>query len=271
MKLVRAEKVNSERFLRACRIQLLRDPVTNVLPLGDIYQPLLRACTVFGAFENNVVVGVCSVFRGFRTPSVVLGTAEPHVRQTLIEKALDEVSEEFISPCEADDIDLFEKCATVLESHLEQQMIATSTKQHGTESIDVMRVHKSCLELLDRFYTQHQAQVWYPLQFAVGPYFCVERQGEIVSAAGVHAVTPKIAQIGNVLTDEAWRRRGFAAACTAALTKKLASDERIVSLFVRKDNTPAIHMYEKLGFRTVRDITFVAMSKRKNSKPSDAL
>lgn len=98
------EKVTSERLLRACRRQLLRDSVTNVLPLCDLYLPLFRMCTVYGAVEHDAVLGVCSVFRGFKEPSVVLGTAEPEVKQILIQRTMREISRSFISLCEADDV-----------------------------------------------------------------------------------------------------------------------------------------------------------------------
>jgi GNAT superfamily N-acetyltransferase len=260
VKRVHVEKVTSERLLRACRRQLIPDPETNVLPLCDLYLPLFRKCTVYGAVEHDAVLGVCSVFQGFKEPSVVLGTAEPEVKKTLIERALREISEGFISLCEADDVALFEAFARVLGSHREQQMTTASPKLYGTD-VDVARVRRNELELLDKFYTEHWAQAWCRLQFSIGPYFCVKRHGGIVSAAGVHAVAPKVAQIGNVFTDEAWRGRGFGRACTQAVAFELASHGRILSLFVRIDNAPAIRMYEKMGFRKARDIILVRMSK----------
>lgn len=84
----------------------------------------------------------------------------------------------------------------------------------------------------------------------------MKRHGKIVSAAGVHAVAPKIAQIGNVLADEEWR----------AVTTELASHGRILSLFVRKDNAPATRMYEQMGFRKARDIILARMSKTKKAR-----
>lgn len=141
-------------------------------------------------------------------------------------------------------------------------MTTASPRLYGTD-VDVTRVRRNELELLDKFYTQHLAQAWCRLQFSVGPYFCVKRHGKIVSAAGVHAVAPKIAQIGNVLTDEGWRGRGFGRACTRAVATELASHGRILSLFVRKDNAPATRMYEQMGFRKARDIILARMSKTK--------
>ena len=72
----------------------------------------------------------------------------------------------------------------------------------------------------------------------------------------------QIAQLGNIITDETHRNRGFATACTGALAAELASERRIISLFVKKSNAPAIHMYEKLAFRKAGEIAFLAMQKK---------
>lgn len=72
----------------------------------------------------------------------------------------------------------------------------------------------------------------------------MKKNDRIVSAAGVHLVTPQIAQLGNIVTDEDRRNRGFATAYTSTLAKDPASKKRIISLFVKTDNESAIHIYE---------------------------
>jgi len=253
-------KVTSAGLLRACRRLLAQNPVANVLPLGDLYSPLLRVSDVYSAIEDNQVVGVCTIYRAFSTPSIVFGTATPEVKRALLENALSEISDEFISLCHPDDADLFKEYSTVVHCHFEQQMVADPPR-HIECNIEVVKVRKNELELLNKFYVDHHAEAWTPIQFRAGPYYCVRRDGKIVSAAGVHLVAPQIAQLGNIVTDEAYRNRGFATACTNALVTDLASKGRIISLFVRIDNAPAIHMYEKLGFHKARDIVFLVMRK----------
>lgn len=56
--------------------------------------------------------------------------------------------------------------------------------------------------------------------------------------------------IGNVFTRPDWRGRGLAARCTAAVVREaLDAGLNPIVLNVRIDNAPAIHVYEKLGFR----------------------
>jgi ribosomal protein S18 acetylase RimI-like enzyme len=240
---------------------LAQDPIANVLPLGDLYSPLFQVSDVYSAIKSDQVVGVCATYRAFPMPSIVLGTATPEVKQALVKKALSEISNEFISLCQPTDVDLFKEYSTTLHSHLEQQMIADPPKKFACGAIKVEKVNKNDLESLNKFYADHSAEAWVPIQFRAGPYYCVKHQGKIVSAAGVHLVTPQIAQLGNIITDEAYRNRGFATACTSNLAANLASKGRIISLFVRKDNASAIHIYEKMGFYKAREIVFIVMRK----------
>lgn len=265
---VHIRKATSASLLRACRKLLAEDPIANVLPLGDLYSPLLQVSDVYSAIKSSQVVGVCAIYRAFSTPSIVFGAAEPEVNQALVEKALGEVSDEFISLCQPNDVDLFKEYSIILHSHLEQQMIADPPKKIDCSDIKVEKVRKNELELLKKFYVNHNAEAWVQIQFRAGPYYRVKHGDKIVSAAGVHLVAPQIAQLGNIVTDEAHRNRGFATACTNALAADLASKGRIISLFVRMGNAPAIHVYEKLGFYKTHEIAFLVM--RKNSVRTSA-
>lgn len=254
-------RVISASLVRTCRRFLAQNPIVNVLPLGDLYSPLLQVSDVYSAIKSSRVVGVCAIYRAFSTPSIVFGTATPEIKQVLLEKALTEISDEFISLCLPSDVDLFKEYSTILHYHPEQQMVANPPKKIEHSDIKVEKVSKKELELLNRFYIKHRAEAWVPIQFKAGPYYCVKHDDKIVSAAGIHLVTPQITQLGNIITDEAYRNQGFATVCTNVLVADLASRGRIISLFVRTDNAPAIHLYEKLGFYKTRDITFLVMQK----------
>ena len=255
-------KITSTELIHACRKYLAQDPVSNVLPLGDLYPPLFQASDVYCAVERKRVIGVCAIYRAFLKPSVVLGTAVQNVKEALVKKALGEISDEFVSLCPPDEVNLLKDYSSVLRHHREQQMIANPPMQIEYGDIKAEKVKKNDLDLLNEFY-EPRTEAWVPIQFRAGPYYCVRRDGKIVSVAGVHLVTPQIAQLGNIITDEAYRNQGFATACTGVLAADLASKGRVISLFVRADNEPAIHVYKKLGFRKARDISFLILRKNK--------
>jgi len=260
--MLKIRKAVSASLQADCREHLAKEPVSNVLLLGDLYAPLLRVSTIHVATEDSRIVGVCSIYRAFSTPSIVFQAATLEIKQALVEKALGEVPSEFISLCQPEEIDLFKKRSVILQHRPEQHMVASPPKSVGFNGFEVARVKENELELLNRFYVEHRSEAWTPIQFEAGPYYCVKQEGKIVSAAGVHVVAPQIAQLGNIVTDEAFRNRGFATACTSVLSADLASDGRIVGLFVRVENAPAIHMYEQLGFVKKRDVAFLFMRKK---------
>jgi ribosomal protein S18 acetylase RimI-like enzyme len=254
------EGVNPHQLGKARKF-LAENPVFNVLPLGDTYAPLLGVSKLFIATEGSAVTGVCSVYHPFNgKPSVALSTATPETKRALLGIALRRVSGEFITLCSRDEVEVVKAHATVLRLEFELQMVANPPK-HIKSNVKVSRARKKDVEGLDRFYSEQDSRAWTPLQFKVGPFYCVKRNGKIVSAAGTHLKTPQIACIGSIATSEAYRRQGFAAACTSALASDLASKGRIISLFVRCDNKPAISMYEKLGFRKIRETALITARK----------
>jgi predicted GNAT family acetyltransferase len=118
-------------------------------------------------------------------------------------------------------------------------MVANSPKQVKLDNIKVIRVREEELENLDNFYREHRSEAWTKLQFWVGPFHCVKQDGKIVSTAGTRVRTTQIANLGNIITDEAYRKQGFATACISTLASNLSSKRRIISLFVETENKPA--------------------------------
>lgn len=58
----------------------------------------------------------------------------------------------------------------------------------------------------------------------------------------------KVAVIEEVLTKEEFRNRGFATSVVSMLTEDLIKRGKVTSLYVREDNSHAIHVYMKIGF-----------------------
>ncbi len=255
------ESVTSARALRSCRVFLSTDPVSNVLPLGDVYDPLIQVSEISRAVQEGKTIGICTVFRAFSLPSLALSTGSTEVKSALIDKAMKRIDDEFITLVPPDDEQLFLEKAHVVQSRKEQQMIAKHPIHVELSGVIASRMTKRDLPSLNKFFAGQHMEAWTPLQLAVGPFYGVKKKGRIISVAGVHLVAPTIAQLGNVVTDPAFRGQGFASLCTSELSKYLAARGRLISLFVRSDNASAIHMYEKLGFHKIRDISFLVMHK----------
>jgi len=92
---------------------------------------------------------------------------------------------------------------------------------------------------------------WLPAgAIADGVYYGLRVNGQLVSAAGTHVVSPgaRLAVVGNVLTHIDYRGRGFATAVTGAVTADLLRTCDQVVLNVRADNPPALNAYRRLGY-----------------------
>lgn len=71
---------------------------------------------------------------------------------------------------------------------------------------------------------------------------------KLVSAAYTSVETKDVGIIGGVLTREEFRNKGFATSVVSVLTEEIIKRGKMASLYVREDNTPAIHVYKKIGF-----------------------
>lgn len=98
-----------------------------------------------------------------------------------------------------------------------------------------------------------------PAQVAEGLFYGVEAgtaarsdPGELLAVAGTHLVahTTKIAAVGNIYTHPGYRGQGCGQLVTTAVTADLLDQGLHVVLNVDSGNATAIHMYEKLGYRT---------------------
>lgn len=78
---------------------------------------------------------------------------------------------------------------------------------------------------------------------------------EPVAMAGYGGPTPTGIRIGPVYTPPERRGRGYASACTAALSQHLLdSGHRHCFLFTNLDNPTSNHIYQTIGYRPVGDV-----------------
>jgi GNAT superfamily N-acetyltransferase len=76
-----------------------------------------------------------------------------------------------------------------------------------------------------------------------------EQNGRVVAKAGTNARGFTTDQIGGVFTVENERNSGIAFRVMEELLRRIFADKHTASLFVKKDNLPALSLYRKLGFR----------------------
>ena len=84
--------------------------------------------------------------------------------------------------------------------------------------------------------------------------FWLDESGNPVSLACYKGRTPNGLRIGPVFTPKKYRRHGYGAAVTAAVTRyALDQDVKFACLYTDAGNPTANHIYESLGYRFVAD------------------
>lgn len=80
--------------------------------------------------------------------------------------------------------------------------------------------------------------------------YLAEISGRVVAKAGTNARGRQCDQIGGVYTVEHFRNQGIGLALMEVLLKKIFLEKSSVTLFVKKNNLPAVALYRRLGFET---------------------
>jgi len=105
---------------------------------------------------------------------------------------------------------------------------------------------------LERLYAMGGGDAFTPSQVFSGSFFGMEERGRLMAAAGTHVLSEAAgtAAVGNVFTHPDRRGQRCAQIVTSAVCANLIRRGiRTIVLNVAQSNAPAIHVYEKLGFK----------------------
>ena len=94
----------------------------------------------------------------------------------------------------------------------------------------------------------------------LGSYFGMREDGALVALAGTRMHLPGYTEISAVCTDERVRGRGLAKILVGRLVDEILERDEVACLHVVSTNTPAIALYESLGFTTRREMDFALLS-----------
>ena len=239
----------------ACIRWLARDPIHHLMLLGDLYPPLISVSEIYVATDEGQIVGVGSLFSGFSIPSVIITEDNPTVQIALLTRMSRRFESEWITISTCTSSSVLCQFGKRIYSHTEFQMLLH--EPIPTPVKPARLIQRGEFDSLNQFYSEHRVEAWTPLMFEMGPFYGVWRDGQLIAAAGVHFVTPFIAQIGNVFSHPRFRGRGYATAATAGVMNHLRGmGIQIISLFVVAENAPAIRIYERLGFVKERELIF---------------
>jgi len=93
----------------------------------------------------------------------------------------------------------------------------------------------------------------------LGVFAGIRRDGALVAMAGERLHPPGWTEISGVCTDDGWRGHGFATRLMRVLVAGIRARGETPFLHALASNTGAVRLYESMGFRLRRTISFTAV------------
>ena len=90
----------------------------------------------------------------------------------------------------------------------------------------------------------------------MGDYFGVIKQGKLAAVTGERMKMYNFTEVSAVVTHPSFTGRGFAKQLVAHTVNKIFDENKIPYLHVAETNFGAIRLYDNLGFKTRRKISF---------------
>jgi ribosomal protein S18 acetylase RimI-like enzyme len=260
---------DDDKSIRECRLLCQENYLENLVVLGDLYAPcfkLSQVYAVYNAFEK--IVACFTIFNGFKDLSVVLPYDLPKKTFTMIMGFLQESLPDsfgFVS------FDISEKKLAEFFQLEEQTLEYCMVIEDFSASINSQDLHTVIKKAtpddyskINDFYKSINAYAWHPIQLESGFYFFIEESEEIVACGGTHLETPTLAQLGNIYVLEKHRRKGYGAIITSHITREILHSKKVASLFVLKDNLPAILLYQSIGFEIYKPVSIFSLTNFRN-------
>lgn len=229
-------------------------PYRNALPLSNITQ-LRSRCDVLVTEQHGKVVGVASTYHDLPISNVTFAARTTPVVGALLHALADRNPHLWEQPAYAllpqDRRDHLARCAQVIEAPVEYQMAIEPETLAAYDRWPTRRLGTGDLAEMTELAHVAGLSVWRSSDLALGPAFGCFADGKMVAMAATHFATADVVEIGHIATHPDYRRRGYATACTAALTRAAFRLAPRVFLMVMADNTAALAAYKRPGFRTI--------------------
>jgi predicted GNAT family acetyltransferase len=101
---------------------------------------------------------------------------------------------------------------------------------------------------------------FFPRTIELGDYYGVRRNERLIAMAGERMHLDGWTEVSAVCTDAAARGQGLGSALVRAVLHGIGRRSERAFLHAASSNTPAIRVYQALGFRTRRELTVTVLS-----------
>ena len=101
--------------------------------------------------------------------------------------------------------------------------------------------------------------------FLLGEYFGIFKEDKLVAVTGERMKMNAITEVSAVVTHPAHTGKGYAKQLVARTVNNILQQKRIACLHVTESNIGAIKLYDQLGFKLRRKISFWQVARKNNN------
>jgi ribosomal protein S18 acetylase RimI-like enzyme len=135
------------------------------------------------------------------------------------------------------------------------QMVLEKKPSTGIEE-DLTRLDNTFSGALSSLVNEVQPGYFKEKTNLMGEYFGIVKDGKLVAVAGERMKMENFTEVSAVVTHPFYTGKGYARQLVAHTVNKIFNENKIPYLHVAETNFGAIRLYEKLGFKTRRKISF---------------
>ncbi|MEM2093040.1 MAG: GNAT family N-acetyltransferase [Candidatus Bathyarchaeia archaeon] len=255
-RIVELDEDNRQNIIRF----LERDPVRHVFALYDIQHELANT-RMYVCFDNEDLEAYILIYRGTTFPSVIL-EGKKEVAESLLEYA---PKSNFILHAPKNLLPLILERFPNAKYYIEDWMLVNRghVKFFRSQLVRILSGLNDAERLMKLFSTdgnRPKESLEKNLErISKTPVYGVFVDEELVSCAAAIVRLPKVWLVGGVYTHPSYRNKGYATLAASAVTEEALKTAECASLIVRRDNFPAIRVYEKIGYRKVGEKIWIDM------------
>jgi len=225
-----------------------------------------KQTNIFLALEANSVAGLMVVYNGY---IVQLRGSHEAVKLLLDRIEIEEIAVQVPLDCMDIIMDKFpvseQKTVTILLSaNKGEENIKVTTKPEKLSVDDADEIAELMHEAYPqfwRFITAEEIKETFEEE-----YWVVIRQDGKLVGFGKAVPTPPVSHVAWIATQAEYRNRDYATSILSALLKMLLESSETAFIYVLSDNTTAMHLYSKVGFKPYKRYFYLKTSGNKHEQ-----
>jgi RimJ/RimL family protein N-acetyltransferase len=234
---------------------LRKDPYLHIYELGDLQEKLFANTRWFAMIDGGAVVSSAMIYKA-RNINIfyLVEDTKQDTAVLLLRGIMDRLPEKMYCLVSENLVNViserygFDRAVCYEKMKLTGDIFLSKNIKYPEFTY---RINSNDAEALEEFLRSINPGAFFNSgMLKTGKYFCIRKNASLISTAGVHLYSKEysVAAIGNIVTVENERGKGYAASVTASLCADLWNDVKIIGLNVKEDNMAAKTVYEKLGF-----------------------